>query len=214
MSAQASRDRRTRAEPSPARPCRATHYACARSETAGRGRLGLFCRSNRANLLHLGDEVPEEVLDAVAERGRRGGTPGAGAAHVKIDDALAIALEGDVAAVLGDGRPHARLEQLLDGLDRLLVLRRVELARGALRPRRLARGHGLARDEMLHDGAEDGGLQMLPLAFALGHADEIGAEEYALYALDLEQPRRERRVLVLGCVGEFERSLVEHRPPR
>ena len=50
---------------------------------------------------------------------------------------------------------------------------------------------------MLHDGAEDGGLQMLPLAVALGDADEVGAEEHALDAVDLEQARGERRVLAL-----------------
>ncbi len=48
------------------------------------------------------------------------------------DDAVAIALEGDVAAVLRHGRPDAGLEQLLDGLDRLLVLGREELASSEL----------------------------------------------------------------------------------
>ena len=48
---------------------------------------------------------------------------------------------------------------------------------------------------MLHDGAEDGGLQMLPLAVALGHADEVGAEKHAFDAVDLEQARGERRSL-------------------
>ena len=47
-------------------------------------------------------------------------------------DAVAIALEGDVAAVLGHRRAHPRLEQLLDGLDRLLVLGREELASSEL----------------------------------------------------------------------------------
>ena len=67
---------------------------------------------------------------------------------------------------------------------------------------------------MLHDRAEDGGLQMLPLALALGDADEVGAEEHALDAVDLEQARGERRVLALGRIGEFQRPLVEHGPPR
>ena len=48
-----------------------------------------------------------------------------------------IALEGDVAAVLGHGRADAGLEQLLDGLDRLLVLGREELV--LLARRRLPR---------------------------------------------------------------------------
>ena len=45
---------------------------------------------------------------------------------MQINDAVAIALEGDIAAVLGHGRAHARLEQLLDGLDGLFVLGREE----------------------------------------------------------------------------------------
>ena len=36
-------------------------------------------------------------------------------------DAVAIALEGDVAAILGNSRTHPRLEQLLDGVDGLGV---------------------------------------------------------------------------------------------
>ena len=64
---------------------------------------------------------------------------------------------------------------------------------------------------MLHDGAEDGGLQMLPLAVALGHADEVGAEEHALDAVDLEQPRRQRRGLAVVGIEELKRPLVEHR---
>src|SRR5690349_10703168 len=55
---------------------------------------------------------------------------------------------------------------------------------------------------------------MLPLAVALGDADEVGAEEHALDAVDLEQTRGERRILALVGIGEFERALVEHRPPR
>src|SRR5581483_3840198 len=215
MSARAWRDRRSRAAARRARPRRAKHYACARRGKAERDRIGRFPRSNRPHLLHLGDEVPEQVLDAVAQRCGRGRAARAGAAHMEIDDALAIALEGDVAAVLGDRRAHARLEQLLDGLDRLLVFGRVELAGGGLGARRLALGDRLARDVMLHDGAENGGLEMLPLALALalGHADEVGTEEHALDALDLEQARGERRILALGGTGEFERSLVEHGPP-
>ena len=179
------------------RPGRARHYGCAPRETAGRDRIraslsaqtgrtsctsGMKCRSRfsmpwRSVAVELGQ--PEQAPRIC-----------------KIDHAVAIALEGDVAAVLGHGRAHARLEQLLDGLDRLLVLGRVELASlGAFRPARLALGDRLAREVVLHDGAENGGLQMLPLALALGHADEVGAEEHALDAVDLEQPRGERRGL-------------------
>ena len=48
---------------------------------------------------------------------------------MEIDYAVAKALEGDVAAVLGHGRADPGLEQLLDGLDRLFVFRSEELVR-------------------------------------------------------------------------------------
>src|SRR4051812_26141842 len=74
--------------------------------------------------LRLGDladfrhEMAEQVLDAVLERRGRGGATGAGAAHVQENNAVAEAAEGDVAAVLGDGRTDPGLEQLLDGRHR------------------------------------------------------------------------------------------------
>ena len=40
---------------------------------------------------------------------------------------------------------------------------------------------------VLHDGAEDHRLELLPLAVGLGHGDEIGAEEHTADAADLEQ---------------------------
>src|SRR5262249_32568303 len=114
-------------------------------------------------------------------------------------DAVTVALEGDVAAVLGDRRAHPRLEQLLDGPDRLLILwRELFVSLSGFGPGGHALGHGFAREIMLHDGAEDGGLEMLPLAFALGHTDEVRAEEHAGHAVDLEQAGGERRALALG----------------
>ncbi len=68
---------------------------------------------------------------------------------------------------------------------------------------------------MFHDGAEDGGLQMLPLAVALGDADEVGAEKHALHAFDVEQALGERRALAFGAVAELDRTLfAEHGPAR
>ena len=52
------------------------------------------------------------------------------ALHVEIDDAFLVAAEGDVAAVVGDGRPHARLDQVLDGRNRLGVRLIEEFLRG------------------------------------------------------------------------------------
>ena len=43
---------------------------------------------------------------------------------------------------------------------------------------------------MLHDGAEDRGFQMLPLALTFRDGDEVVAEEDARNARNLEQPPR------------------------
>src|SRR5262245_37397928 len=121
-----------------------------------------------ANLLHLGNEMPKQILDAVAERRRRAWAAGASAAHMQKDNAVAEALEGDIAAILRNGGTHASLEQLFDGGDDLGVLGREELLTG---PGILARwriADRLPGNVVLHDGAEHGRLQMLPLAVALG----------------------------------------------
>ena len=56
---------------------------------------------------------------------------------------------------------------------------------------------------MLHDGAEDRGLEVLPVAVVLGHGDEIGAVEHAGDAGHAEQPFGERRARGGFAVGEF-----------
>ena len=90
-----------------------------------------------------------------------------------------IAAEGDVAAILGDGRPDARVEQFLDRHDDLGIGLVEELAARLGRPRRRRRHHRRARHEVLHDRAEDRRLQVLPLGVAvLGDGDEIVAEEH------------------------------------
>ena len=65
---------------------------------------------------------------------------------------------------------------------------------------------------MLHDDTENGRLQMLPFAVALGHADEVGGEEHALDAIDLEQTRRKRRGFARLGIEELQRALCEHGP--
>ena len=113
---------------------------------------------------------------------------------VEVDHAVLEALEGDVAAIAGHGRAHAALQQLLDGgdgagvalLEELLALLVAAEATASLLQQRLA------GEEVLHDGAEDGGLEVLPLAFALGHGDEVAAEEHAGDVADREQPARQR----------------------
>ena len=65
---------------------------------------------------------------------------------------------------------------------------------GGFAPRRSADDHRAAGGEMLHDHAEHGGLQHLPVLVAvLGDGDEIGAEEHAGDALDAEQALGQRR---------------------
>ena len=78
--------------------------------SAGRGSSG-----DLLDLLHFGNEMAEQVLDAVLQRRRRGRAAGAGALHVQEHGAVLVAAEGDVAAVLGNRRAHPGVEQFLDG---------------------------------------------------------------------------------------------------
>src|ERR671917_480709 len=73
--------------------------------------------SDRLDLAHVGQEMPQQVLDAVLEGRGRGRAAGAGALHVEVDHPVLEAPEGDVAAVARDRRADAGLEELLDGLD-------------------------------------------------------------------------------------------------
>ena len=72
------------------------------------------------------------------------------------------------------------------GVEELLAV--VLASAPRLRSQERRAGH-----EMLHDGAEDGGLQVLPLAVGLGHGDEVVAEEDAGDARHREQALGERR---------------------
>src|SRR6266404_7397271 len=68
-------------------------------------RHSLFAlRLHRPDFDHVGHEMLQQILDAVLQRRRRGRAAGAGAPHVEVDDAVLEATEGDVAAVIGDGR--------------------------------------------------------------------------------------------------------------
>src|SRR3989304_1941361 len=64
--------------------------------------------SDGAHLDDLRNVVPEHVLDARLERGRRARAAGAGAAQLEVDHPLLEAPEDDVAAVLGAGGAPAR----------------------------------------------------------------------------------------------------------
>ena len=110
----------------------------------------------------------------------------------EVHDAILEAAERDVAAVIGDRRTHAGLDQLLDGGDGVGVARLEELVRLAAAAC-VRRHHRRAGHEVLHDGAEDRGLELRPLAVGLGDGDEVRAEEHAADAVDVEQPLGERR---------------------
>src|SRR5919107_4887162 len=73
--------------------------------------------SDRLDLAHIGEEMAQQVLDAVLQRGGRGRAARAGALHGEIHDAVLEAPERDVAAVARNRRADAGLEQLLDGGD-------------------------------------------------------------------------------------------------
>ena len=90
---------------------------------------GLTPGLHRPDFDHVGHEVAQQILDAVLEGrgGRRAAR--AGALHVEIDNAFLVATECNVAAVAGDRRPDARLDQVLDGCDGLGILGVEELVR-------------------------------------------------------------------------------------
>jgi hypothetical protein len=71
---------------------------------------------------NIGNEVPEQVLDAVLEGRCRRRAARARALHVEVDDAFLVAAEGDVAAVTRHCWAYTRLDQILDGGDGLGVL--------------------------------------------------------------------------------------------
>ena len=122
------------------------------------------------------------------------GQPAQAPRMFRIDDAVAETLEGDVAAILRDRRANAGLDQFLDGL-RPSPVGRVEessVAGGSAAP---SAEHRRAGQVMLHDRAEDRGLDVLPLGLVLGHGDEVMAEEHAGDALDAEDALGERRAL-------------------
>src|SRR5262245_1882797 len=166
-------------------------------------------RSDRANLGDLGDEMAQQGLDAVAQRCGRGRAAGARALHGQVDHAVLVAAERDVAAVAGDRRAHAGLDQLLDRGDGLGVIRSEEFLGGGRAFDISAHDRG-ARHVVFHDRAEDRGLEMLPFARRLGDGDEIAAEKHAAHAGNFEQPFGEGGLGGLFGVGHVERALREY----
>ena len=86
---------------------------------------------------HFRHIVLEHVLDPGFQRGRGRGTARAGAAHLQPDDAGVglVAVEEDVAAILGDRGADAGVEEILDLVDDgrgvgVVVALAMDLARG------------------------------------------------------------------------------------
>src|SRR5271155_3664357 len=165
---------------------------------------------HRPDFGDVGDEMAQQILDAVAQSRRRGGATRAGALHIEIDHSFLEAAESYIAAVIGDLRPHPGFDQVLDrgdslgvsGIEKFLAVTLVGAGRKQRRP-----GH-----EMLHDGAKDHRLELLPFARAFGDGDEIGTEEHAADAGNAEQPFGERRLRRLFGLAQVKRAAFEHRP--
>src|SRR3569623_80477 len=110
-------------------------------------------------------EMLEQILDAMLQRCRRGWAARAGALHVEENDAVLEAAEGDVAAVAGDRRADAGFQNVLDDADRFGVGFIEEFLGVGLGIGRGTVGQDWRTGHVVfHDGAEDGGLEMLPVA--------------------------------------------------
>src|SRR6185369_9414220 len=107
--------------------------------------------------------MADEALDPALQRDSRGGAARAGAVHGKEQSAVAVALVGDIAAVLRDRWPHPSLDQLLDLVDDVGVFR--ILFEGGLARDVDSRGaagdeHWRAADEMVEQGLEHERLEV------------------------------------------------------
>ena len=79
---------------------------------------------------------------------------------------------------------------------------------GALGRFALALDERRAREVEFGDDAENGRAQMLPFAGVLGDGDEIGREEDAAHARQLQQRLGERRMLGLVEIARLERAFI------
>jgi len=66
--------------------------------------------------------VLEHILDTMLERGTGAGATRTGPAHGEINHALFILKEGDIATILRNGRTNARIEQVDDLVDNLVMI--------------------------------------------------------------------------------------------
>ena len=124
------------------------------------------------------------------------GQPGASAAHGQIDHPPVKPVEGDVAAILSNCRTHARIQQFLD-LRHYRPIRTLML--GVIAAGMAFFHQRPPRREVIHDGTENGRLDMGPVHVALGHGDEVRTEEDAGHALNRKDLARQGR-----CAGRFQ----------
>jgi hypothetical protein len=61
---------------------------------------------------------------------------------------------------------------------------------------------------VLHDRAENRGLQVLPLADRLGDRDEVRAKEHAAHARNAKQALGQRRARRTGFIGHVKRAIA------
>src|ERR1700722_13708831 len=164
---------------------------------------------HRPDFGDVGYEMAQQILDAVLQRRRRGWATCARALHIEKDDAIFEAAEGDVAAVVGYSRTDACFDQFLNRGDRFGVggiekfVDVVALGAAGGQERR-------ARHVMFHDGPEDHRLELLPLADALGHGNEIGSEKHPADAGNGKQPFGGRRLRGLFAIAQVESAVFEH----
>ena len=155
--------------------------------------------------------MAQQVLDAHFQRQGRRGAAGASALHVQIDHATVKAVKGDVAAILRHGGADTGIKQLFD-LTHDVFVRAIMGGMGCLR---FAFHHGGARLEMLHNRAQDCGLDMLPFGgFGLGHGDEIGAKKHPRHLPGCKDALGQRRFFRSLKAGEIGGAKVKHALPR
>ena len=158
----------------------------------------------------------DQALDAAFQGHRRGRTSGAGALHGEVECALPVAAIDDVAAVLGDRRPHPGFDQFLDLVDDLTV-GRVLLERRSIGGDGDAGGgsglkQGRVADEGIEQDAEHFGLERVPMDARRGaDRDEIAAEEDAFDQAGSEQGLGQRRRLGRLGIREVAAARLHHR---
>src|SRR5690606_7463314 len=137
----------------------------------------------------------QHVLHATLQRDGRGGAACTGTLHVDEDDAVLIALKGNVAAILRNGGADARIKHFLDLRHDLGILAFMRGMAVLVIAAADGKQNRRAAGEMLHDRTEQGRLHMLPLATRFGDCDEIAAEKDTGHMFHREETHGERRAL-------------------